>query len=276
MSPHLRHVRHLLDKGRFPWAHSYVDRLISDAPGDPEPLVLKALILDHEGRSFEEQARQAEALGGRYTPLLERPAPAPPRRDAIGAWVFCFLLLTSVFEVVGERVTGLGHLPRGGAPGVLLAVAACVAGWAAVVRLRGQPPSEVARGRIAEVRAFYAGLDDRNLRFRAGLASLALFVVPVMSSLGPEMIPFVAPALSRIVWTAMLCVAGAALAWLFMGDALLRALRVSGVVRVNVVLAGALLAVPVWALGGWLPTLPWVIALGVRLRREGALQRRPR
>ncbi|GAA2364026.1 hypothetical protein GCM10010404_17740 [Nonomuraea africana] len=276
MSSHLRHVRHLLDEGRFPWAHSYVDRLIADAPGDPEPLLLKALVLDHQGRPFEEPARRAAALGGHYTPLLERPAPAPAWRDTPGAWVFVFVLLTSVFEVVGEHVTGLDDLPWGGAPGVLLAVGACVGCWAALIKRKRQSPVEVARGRIAWARAVYAGLDDRNLRFRAGLASLGLFVVPVLASVGPEMIPFVAPALSEIVWTALLCAAGAALAWLSMCAALLRALRVSWVVRVNVVLAGALLAAPVWALGAWLLTLPWVIMLGVGLRREGALQRRPR
>lgn len=273
MSSHRRHVRHLLDEGRFPWAHAYVDRLIAETPGDSEPLLLKAMILDRQGRPFEETVRQAEALGGHYSPM-EREETPPPRGLS---WLWPVFIVTAVSaEAVGESVLGLDDLPMGGMVGLLAAAVLWGTVAAAVIRGHGLRVSEVVRGQVRRSRAFYARLDERNLRHRAGSGSLLLCLATLFCALGPRMMPFVAAEVARFAWPLLVWTAVAAFAWVRMGAALPRALRSSGVVQVNVVLSVALTAAPVWALGAWLVTLPWVIGAAVRLSREGALQRRPR
>ncbi|GAA3474444.1 hypothetical protein [Nonomuraea roseola] len=273
MSSHLRHVRHLLDEGRFPWAHAYVDRLIAEAPGDSESLLLKAMILERQGRPFEETVRQAEALGGHYVPM-EREDPPPPRAVS---WLGPVFIVTAVSaEVVGESALGLDDLPMGGLVGLLAAALVSGAVAAAVIRGHGLRVGEVVRGQVRRSRAFYARLDERNLRHHAGSGSLLLYLATILCALGPRMVPFMGAEVARFAWPLLVWTAVAAFAWIRMGAALPRALRVSGVVQVNVVLAVALTAAPVWALGACLVTLPWVIASAVTLRREGALQRRPR
>jgi hypothetical protein len=49
--------------GRFPWAHSYVNRLVADAPDDPFPRLLRAALHAHCGEAAACRTALADALG---------------------------------------------------------------------------------------------------------------------------------------------------------------------------------------------------------------------
>ncbi|MEV0586227.1 hypothetical protein [Nonomuraea sp. NPDC050310] len=84
MSSHRDHVARLCEEGRFPWAHSYVDRLAADRPGDPEPWELRSMIFAAQGRGEDSAAALARSaeLGGTPAAFPVRQAPRS-RRDLV-------------------------------------------------------------------------------------------------------------------------------------------------------------------------------------------------
>ncbi|MET9344453.1 hypothetical protein [Nonomuraea sp. NPDC003804] len=274
----MRHVRRLLDERRYPWAHAYVDRLISDSPLDPEPWLLRALILERQGRPNGEAVRRAEELGGDYTTLRNSlPVPRAVRRPWWDGWGMEIVTLLVLGMLVAPLVW-LGEPVRAAGPGgwnlaVYLAVILVVYGvpWAVGARReRLNIPAE-ARARRDASRAFHAGLDDEGLRHHVGGPARYLCLAGVLGALAPGLLPLDDPAAAVRLGAAVLGVAVPATALYVMGAGpLRRAVRVSWVVSVNAALAvvwlAVSLAVPgwdpgayllVWGLLGWLaPLLP--------------------
>ncbi|WP_431900812.1 hypothetical protein [Nonomuraea sp. bgisy101] len=278
MSSHLRHVRRLLDERRFPWAHAYVDRLISDSPLDPEPWLLRALILDRQGRPNGEAVRRAEELGGDYTTLRNSvPVPSDARRPWWDGWaveiVAALLLGGLVAPLVwqGERLAAIG--PGDWFVVVYVAGLLAVRGglWALTIRRReglSNIPAAV-RARRDASRAFYAGLDDAGLRHHVGGSARFLWTVALVGTLAYGLLPIEDQAVALRSGAVIAFVAVTAGAWQVMGAApVRRALRVSWVVSLNAALGVIWLAVTlaapgwdaapyllVWGLAGWLPLL---------------------
>ncbi|MEU7892588.1 hypothetical protein AB0B45_06940 [Nonomuraea sp. NPDC049152] len=276
MSSHLRHVRRLLDEGRFPWAHAYVDRLISDSPHDPEPWLLRALILDRQGRPNGEAVRRAEELGGDYSTLKAHVSvPGDGRRPWWDGWAAEIATLVVLGGLVAPMVW-LGVPLRSAGPGdwalfVYLAVILVLHGstWWGGVRRERLSVRAVVRSRRAASRVFYAGLDDAGLRRHVGGPARFLCVAALIGAMGYGWPPIGDRPLVLRLSVIVVGVTVSVIAWQAVGAGpLRRALRVSWIVSLNAVLAVVWLAVSlfapgwdagpyllVWALVGWLPPL---------------------
>ncbi|MEV7012791.1 hypothetical protein [Streptosporangium sp. NPDC051022] len=334
MAADVDHVRRLCTRGDFPWAHSYVSRLIADRPGEPEPLLLRAMVHAHQGdpaaaRRDLALADDAGGTGGtgdageaggagetgavplraEVEALLSAPedpvggsAKTGPWRTAANA-LLAAVIVGVFFGVVDTALYGAGNgiadalgLAReegGGSFPTTLIVLGMVAllrllDWAVKARFRQDGIRADLRRRRDRARATAEGFDDDNMRLNAGVLASFLCVVP-MSFPVPEMVGL--PALSP-VWPVL--VVAALAGWICSRVGLRqvgRAFRLSRLTVVHtVVLLGwtaVFVAGPRWAssldggvgpylvgwgLGGWLPSLPFLIAGQRRLRREGRLQ----
>ncbi|MFE3453321.1 hypothetical protein ACFXJ8_30790 [Nonomuraea sp. NPDC059194] len=285
MSSHLRHVRRLLDEGRFPWAHAYVDRLISDSPTDPEPWLLRALILDRQGRPNGDAVRRAEELGGDYTTLKNSvPVPQNDRRPWWDGWAAEIVTLVLLGGLVaplvwlGQPLTTAGHGDWFFLAYLVVALGIYGVPWAVGVRRAKTSIPAVVRARRQASRAFYAGLGDDGLRHYLGNPARFLWVGGLLGALAYDLLPIQDRATSLRLAAVLLCATVSLVAWQVVGGGpLRRALRVSWVVSLNAALAVVWLALSLaapgwdaapyllgWALVGWLPGLIVRITAGLR------------
>ncbi|MCT9933777.1 hypothetical protein N5079_26540 [Planotetraspora sp. A-T 1434] len=200
-----------------------MDRLVTERPGDPHPLLLRALIYAYRGEedSCRKALAEADALGSGHPELrsyIDDPLTArtPPTADPVekltlkdaggcllalvalgvlhrgGPWLMktCGDWLASQLGIRGRMMYD-GH----SIPGFVM-VAALVGlarlGWWAFKTRRGTGSlrAEIA-GRRARARRVAADLDDDNLRYRAGGVAMLLpfsvffAAVPAIMTSGP-------------------------------------------------------------------------------------------
>ncbi|MEZ0077165.1 tetratricopeptide repeat protein [Planotetraspora sp. GP83] len=219
---HGAHVLKQCGEGRFVWAHAYVDRLVTERPGDPHPLLLRALIYAYRGEedSCRKALAEADALGAGHpelrsyigdlsaarTPPAEAPVEKITLKDA-GGCLLGLVVLGVLFrgpwlmETCGDwlasqlGIRGRTMYDGHSIPGFVM-VAALVGlarlGWWAVKTRRGTGSlrAEIA-GRRARARRVAADLDDDNLRNRAGGVAMLLpfsvffAAVPAIMTSGP-------------------------------------------------------------------------------------------
>ncbi len=261
------HVRRLCDREDFPWAHSYVTRLIAEHPDDPEPLLLRAMV--HARRGEPEAARRdlalADGAGVGPAPLraeVEALVALPERgeiEDRAGEWTWrrgvkglpWAVAAMAVVVLTGWGIRGAGSgiadglgLPEGtdgdSFPGMLIVIGAIallrLLYWWIKARLRGDGVRADLHRRRTLVRATAESLDDDNMRLNAAALASFLCLTPFFFPL-PVLAGAGSASLVR-VWTVLLVAALAGwVRWQVGGEQLGRAFRLSRLVVLHTVVA---------------------------------------
>ncbi|MEV7966912.1 hypothetical protein AB0O34_13145 [Sphaerisporangium sp. NPDC088356] len=209
----IAHVLKRCEKGRFPWARAYADRLAVDQPGDPFPLLLQALIHAYQGdaEACRTALTAADGLGpvtvhadlrATIADLLLHPGTSPIPEDTVADddqkfrakdVAGCLLVIVALAALAaaqhiwswlvdagGDQVASLlgirGHRVDGhSTPGLIIVVAMVGLLWWAVKAVRGGRGARGDRSRRrARVRSFAAELDDDNIRMYACAVAMCL------------------------------------------------------------------------------------------------------